>query len=88
MTSIVTGLGVLPLAVGMGDPGRDVERPMAVVILGGLLGLYQLGVGANNFRGGLGACRQSPCYGPGFVFLGSAAFASLMNMFAPIVRWV
>jgi Cu/Ag efflux pump CusA len=37
MTSIVTGLGVLPLAIGMGDPGREVEGPMAVVILGGLL---------------------------------------------------
>jgi CzcA family heavy metal efflux pump len=37
MTSIVTGLGVLPLAVGMGDPGREVEGPMAVVILGGLV---------------------------------------------------
>jgi Cu/Ag efflux pump CusA len=37
MTSIVTGLGVLPLAVGMNDPGREVEGPMAVVILGGLI---------------------------------------------------
>jgi Cu/Ag efflux pump CusA len=37
MTSIVTGLGVLPLAIGMGDPGREVEGPMAIVILGGLL---------------------------------------------------
>ena len=37
MTSIVTGLGVLPLAIGMGDPGREIEGPMAVVILGGLL---------------------------------------------------
>jgi CzcA family heavy metal efflux pump len=37
MTSIVTGLGVLPLAIGMGDPGREVEGPMAVVILGGLI---------------------------------------------------
>ena len=37
MTSLVTGLGLLPLAVGMGDPGREVEGPMAVVILGGLL---------------------------------------------------
>src|SRR5262249_42330637 len=37
MTSIVTALGVLPLAVGMGDPGREVEGPMAVVILGGLI---------------------------------------------------
>jgi CzcA family heavy metal efflux pump len=37
MTSIVTGLGVLPLAIGMGDPGREIEGPMAIVILGGLL---------------------------------------------------
>jgi CzcA family heavy metal efflux pump len=37
MTSIVTGLGVSPLAIGMGDPGREIEGPMAVVILGGLL---------------------------------------------------
>jgi CzcA family heavy metal efflux pump len=37
MTSIVTGLGVLPLAIGKGDPGREVEGPMAVVILGGLI---------------------------------------------------
>jgi CzcA family heavy metal efflux pump len=37
MTSIVTGLGVLPLAIGMNNPGREVEGPMAVVILGGLL---------------------------------------------------
>jgi CzcA family heavy metal efflux pump len=37
MTSLVTGLGLLPLAVGMGDPGREIEGPMAVVILGGLI---------------------------------------------------
>ncbi len=37
MTSLVTALGLLPLAVGMGDPGREVEGPMAVVILGGLI---------------------------------------------------
>ena len=37
MTSIVTGLGVLPLAIGMGEPGREIEGPMAVVILGGLM---------------------------------------------------
>jgi CzcA family heavy metal efflux pump len=37
MTSIVTGLGILPLAIGMGDPGREIQGPMAVVILGGLV---------------------------------------------------
>ena len=37
MTSLVTGLGLLPLAVGMNDPGREIEGPMAAVILGGLL---------------------------------------------------
>jgi Cu/Ag efflux pump CusA len=37
MTSIVTGLGVLPLAIGMGDPGLEIQGPMAVVILGGLM---------------------------------------------------
>jgi Cu/Ag efflux pump CusA len=37
MTSLVTALGLLPLAIGMDDPGREVEGPMAVVILGGLL---------------------------------------------------
>jgi CzcA family heavy metal efflux pump len=37
MTSLVTALGVLPLAVGMNDAGREIEGPMAVVIVGGLL---------------------------------------------------
>ncbi|HLI29840.1 MAG TPA: efflux RND transporter permease subunit [Terriglobia bacterium] len=37
MTALVTGLGLLPLAIGSGDPGREVEGPMAVVILGGLI---------------------------------------------------
>ena len=37
MTSIVTALGLLPLALGAGDPGREIEGPMAVVILGGLM---------------------------------------------------
>lgn len=37
MTALVTGLGLLPLALGSGDPGREVEGPMAIVILGGLI---------------------------------------------------
>ncbi len=33
---MATALGLLPLAVGSGDPGREIEEPMAIVILGGL----------------------------------------------------
>lgn len=37
MTSLVTALGLLPLAIGSGNPGREIEGPMAIVILGGLM---------------------------------------------------
>lgn len=36
MTALVTGLGLLPLAIDTGEPGNEVEGLMAVVILGGL----------------------------------------------------
>jgi len=37
MTALTAGLGLLPLAISAGKPGRELEQPMAVVILGGLL---------------------------------------------------
>jgi CzcA family heavy metal efflux pump len=37
MTALVAALGLLPIAVGSGDPGREIEGPMAIVILAGLV---------------------------------------------------
>ncbi len=37
MTSLVTALGLLPLALGRNAPGREIEGAMAIVILGGLV---------------------------------------------------
>ncbi len=37
MTALVTALGLLPLALGSGEPGREIEGPMASIIVGGLV---------------------------------------------------
>ena len=37
MTAAVTALGLTPLALGLHRPGQEIEGPMAVAVLGGLL---------------------------------------------------
>jgi Cu/Ag efflux pump CusA len=37
LTALLTGLALLPVAIQMREPGHEIEGPMAVVILGGLV---------------------------------------------------
>lgn len=37
MTAVVTALGLAPLAAGIHSPGQEIEAPMAITVLGGLL---------------------------------------------------
>jgi multidrug efflux pump subunit AcrB len=37
MTTLATGLAVVPLVVAGNLPGHEIEHPMAVVIVGGLI---------------------------------------------------
>src|SRR4029079_13960947 len=45
MTAHMAALGLVPLALGLGRPGHEIEAPMAITVLGGLTTATNLHLG-------------------------------------------
>jgi Cu/Ag efflux pump CusA len=68
MTALAAGLGLIPLALAVGEPGSEIQAPMAIVILCGLLtstALNMLVVPALYLRFGSARQRLHPSALPG-----------------------
>jgi Cu/Ag efflux pump CusA len=37
MTALTSGIGLLPLAIAAGEPGKEILYPVATVLIGGLI---------------------------------------------------
>jgi len=63
MTALTAGLALLPLALSAGEPGNEIQRPMAIVVLGGLLtsvALNMIVVPALYYRWGRSRLQPTP----------------------------
>jgi Cu/Ag efflux pump CusA len=63
MTALATLLALIPIAAGMGEPGSEIQAPMAMVILFGLLtstALNMVVVPAVYYAAGARSLRDQP----------------------------
>jgi Cu/Ag efflux pump CusA len=45
MTALATGIALIPLVLAADEPGKEILRPVAIVIVGGLITSTLLGIG-------------------------------------------
>jgi hypothetical protein len=74
--------------------GEAMELDWGTAIAGAVqfaigLGFYELAqYVSRRIKGNTGKVLSWPCYGVAFIFLGSAVFTILWNMFGPAVLWL